>query len=73
VSSRHLDGRLFSERRTPNTATGHSPIDANAHRARRSSNFLKLSFFCPFRQLARQMSSGMGAPSGLRPTLFRSL
>jgi hypothetical protein len=26
VSSRHLDGRLVSERRTHRTATGHSPI-----------------------------------------------
>jgi adenylate cyclase len=37
VSSRHLDGRLVSERRTHSTATAHSPIDANAHRTRRSS------------------------------------
>src|SRR5437773_11188412 len=29
VSSRHLDGRLVSERRTHSTATGLSPIDAN--------------------------------------------
>jgi pimeloyl-ACP methyl ester carboxylesterase len=45
VSSRHLDGRLVSERRTHSTANGHSPIDANAHRTRRSSNSLNGSFF----------------------------
>ena len=33
MSCRHLDGRLVSERRTHSTATGHSPIDANAHNA----------------------------------------
>ena len=45
MSSRHLDGRLVSERRTHSTATGHSPIDANAHRTRRSSNSVNGSFF----------------------------
>jgi hypothetical protein len=41
VSSRHLDDRLVSERRTHSTATGDPPIDANAHRTRRSSIFLQ--------------------------------
>jgi hypothetical protein len=36
---------LVFERRTHSTATGHSPIDANAHRTRRSSILLNAPFF----------------------------
>ncbi len=34
--------RLVSERRTRSTETGHYPIDANGHRTRRSSIFLRM-------------------------------